>query len=615
MSGMKPIRAILAPLSLFLFVVYGCTAEGYREEADTEVYDILKEKRLSAVGQTYDEAPEFVVEAKVDSLRKRLLEEIKAGVKPQLEISLEDALNIAAENSDPFQSQRESLYRAALALTTQRNRYSTIWSGGGDASSRGVGENGETIGRGGADVSASKILSSGATILGSFVSSFFKVFTSGGGWDATSLLSMAITQPLLQGFGKIATMEPLTQSERDAVYSIRNYERFRRDFCITVVAEYLAVIEEQNNLTNQVANTKSLVDNRKQAMDMSLAGRMQRFEVDQALQQELTATDNELASRTRLKTTLDRFKATLGIPIETELTLRSGALKAMQDFGVGALDLGEDEAFEIALQNRLDLKNRTEAVEDRARKILVAENALKMGLDLSAAVDVPNTTLSNPAKLDWRKFQWQVGIELDLPLNRVPQRNVYRSALIDYDAEARGLSHFIDTIKREIRISIRNLNQARRSYEIQQNSLSLAEVRVDSTKLLVDAGRAQMRDFLNSQDDLLEAQTRLTAALVNYVVTKLELLNDLQLLEVGESGLSLDIIAMSSWRRADKPEVRLKGMDDSPEAAKPGTDPKGTDPRATEPGTGPEGTGPEGTGPKAEQGQDPKQDPGKEEKE
>ena len=579
MSGNPSIRACLAPVALLSLVVYGCTAEGYREEADAEVYEILKDKRLAAMGQTRDQAPDFVVEAKADSLRKRLLDEIKAGLKPKLEISLEDALNIAAENSDAFQTQRESLYRAALALTTQRNRYSTIWSGGAGATVDGVGKDGQVEGRTSADLSASKILASGATVLGGFVTNFFKVFTSGGGWDATSLLGMSITQPLLRGFGSTVTMEPLTQSEGDAAYDIRNYERFRLDFCITVVADYLAVIENQNNLQNQIANTKSLVDNRKQATDMSLAGRMQRFEVDQAQQQELTARDNELASRTRLKTTMDRFKATLGVPIETELSLRSGSLQAMQDFGVGALDLQEEEAFEIALKNRLDLKNRTEQVQDRARKILVAENALKMGLDISAAVDVPNRSSSNAGKLDWREFQWQVGLQLDLPLNRTPERNIYRSALIDYDAEARSLSHFIDTIKREIRISLRNLDQARRSYEIQQNSLSLAEVRVDSTKLLVDAGRAQMRDFLNSQDDLLEAQTRLTAALVNYVVTKLELLNDLQLLEVGESGLSLDIIAMSSWRREDKPDVRLKGMEESPEADKSGKDPKDGDPK------------------------------------
>lgn len=573
----------LAALPILLpLLLAACSAEGYREEADAEVYDILKHKRLAALGQTVDEAPEFKVEAKEDSLRARLLKEIEAGKRPKLEIDLAQALDIAAENSDRFQTQRESLYQAALALTTQRNRYSTIWSGGASGNGSGVGDDGASQGRVSGDVSASKILASGASVLGSFVSSFFKVFTSGGGWDATSLLSMSITQPLLRGFGSAVTMEPLTQSERDAVYAIRDYERFRREFCVSVIRDYLAVIENQNNLDNQVANTKSLVDNRKQSEDMALAGRLPRFEVDQALQQELTARDNEIASRARLRTTIDLFKATLGLPLEVDLRLKAGALEAMQDFGVGAMDLQESEAFQIALANRLDLKNLEEQVQDSARKIIVARDALRMGLDISAAIDVPNTSSSNPAKLDWRKFQWEVAIELDLPFNRVPERNVYRRALIDYDASARGLSHFLDTIKREVRISMRDLEQARRSYEIQQHSVDLAVQRVESTKLLVDAGRAQTRDYLDSQDALLVAQNRLTAALVDYVVTKLELLNDVQLLDVGKSGLSLDIIAMSSWRRKDKPEVRLKGAVDAPGVDASGADAPSRDPAKDE---------------------------------
>ncbi len=543
------------------------------EEADDEVYDILAQKRLSAMDQEGDEVPDFKVEARENSLRARLLKEIEEGKKPKLVISLAEALDIAAENSDRFQTQREALYRAALGLTTTRNRYSTIWSGGADGTGQGVGEDGQSTGRASANVSASKILASGATILGSFVSSFFKVFTSGGGWDATSLLSMSITQPLLRGFGSTVTMEPLTQNERDVVYAIRDYEQFRRDFCVSVISDYLAVIESQNNLDNQIANTESLTDNRMQSQEMSEAGRMPRFEVDQARQQELTARDNEISSRTRLKTSLDLFKAVLGIPIEVDLELKAGALKAMQDFGVGAMDLSEKEAFEIALANRLDLKNLEEQVVDAARHIIVAKDALRLGLDISAAFDVPNKSLSNPAKLDWRKFQWEVGIELDLPLNRVPERNSYRQTLIAYDATARSLSHFLDTVKREVRISMRDLEQSRRSYEIQQFAVDLAEVRVESTKLLVDAGRAQTRDYLDSQNALLVAQDNLTAALVDYVVTKLELLNDIQLLDVGKSGLSVDIIAMSSWRRDDKPEVRLKGPADAPGSDDPKKDP------------------------------------------
>ena len=58
----------------------------------------------------------------------------------------------------------------------------------------------------------------------------------------------------------------------------------------------------------------------------------------------------------------------------------------------------------------------------------------------------------------------------------------------------------------------------------------------------LEAGRAQIRDILEAQEALLSAQNALTAAVINYQVTELELQRDVGLLEVDEKGL---------WRKFD----------------------------------------------------------------
>ena len=75
------------------------------------------------------------------------------------------------------------------------------------------------------------------------------------------------------------------------------------------------------------------------------------------------------------------------------------------------------------------------------------------------------------------------------------------------------------------------------SSKSQARAVTIAERRVRSTDLLLQAGRAEIRDLLESQEALLNAQNALASALVGYRVAELELQRDLGVLEVDEKGL------------------------------------------------------------------------------
>ena len=59
----------------------------------------------------------------------------------------------------------------------------------------------------------------------------------------------------------------------------------------------------------------------------------------------------------------------------------------------------------------------------------------------------------------------------------------------------------------------------------------------EGAHLLLEAGRAQIRDVLFAQESLLSTQNALTDALRNYRVTELELQRDMDVLEITEDGL------------------------------------------------------------------------------
>ena len=92
-------------------------------------------------------------------------------------------------------------------------------------------------------------------------------------------------------------------------------------------------------------------------------------------------------------------------------------------------------------------------------------------------------------------------------------------------------------MKLQVRQAYRQLQEAAERHKIQLESVRLAEARVESTSLLLQAGRATTRDLLDSQDDLLRAQNDLTSALVNHAVAKLNFFKDVGVLQVRSDGL------------------------------------------------------------------------------
>ena len=67
--------------------------------------------------------------------------------------------------------------------------------------------------------------------------------------------------------------------------------------------------------------------------------------------------------------------------------------------------------------------------------------------------------------------------------------------------------------------------------------MRLAERRVESTELKLEAGRAQTRDLLEARDSLVVAQNAQVSALVDYKLARLTLLLDMEELVIDKQGV------------------------------------------------------------------------------
>lgn len=182
-------------------------------------------------------------------------------------------------------------------------------------------------------------------------------------------------------------------------------------------------------------------------------------------------------------------------------------------------------------------------VYDGQRAVVVAADALGAELTFfgSAGTGAERNTISkadlDDAQFRANKAKFSSILTLDLPLERTRERNIYRNSFINLERAVRDVQILEDRIKLAVLSELRDLLQARESLYIQAKAVYVAQKRVKSVNMFLEAGRAQMRDLLEAQEALLSAQNGLTKAVVDYRVAELQLQRDTGLLKVDEKGL------------------------------------------------------------------------------
>jgi outer membrane protein TolC len=379
----------------------------------------------------------------------------------------------------------------------------------------------------------------GTRVVASFVNTFLRSVIHGGSFDGSSILNLTLTQPLLRGAGERIVREPLTQGERDLIYAVRTFERFRETFAVRIVSDYYDVLGQMADLQNVEANYRSFEQSSQQIEELSKAGRKTITDLGRAQQSQYSADAQRVAARNRLQNTIDRFKLTLGLPVTAKVALDPIELDRLNTQSMAPVVLAEDHALKLALDRRFDHRTIVDQVEDAGRRVYVAEDALQMSLNFTSALNVPSES-GKSLNLDWSKVNWSAGFELDLALDKLVERNAYRSALISFDLAIRNREQSEDQVALEVRTALRNIQSSFDSYRIQTEAVRLAQQRVEATTDLYAAGRVQALEKLDAQDALLQAQIQLTAAIVEYSVARLQLLRDLEGLSLEPRGFRFD---------------------------------------------------------------------------
>jgi outer membrane protein TolC len=345
-------------------------------------------------------------------------------------------------------------------------------------------------------------------------------------------MGATLAQPLLKGAGYRIAIESLTQAERDLLYALRDFSRYRKEFSVEIAAAYYGVLQSRDAVKNSWRGLQNFKINVEKEKSFADEGRSPLASLGLLRQAELTTEGDWVDAVRRYFERLDQFKIQLGLPLSTKVMLDD---QELQQLKVIHPSITVAEAIEVALTSRLDLQNEHDVLEDAGRRVEVAKNALKPRLDLAAGVDVPARGGSQWAP-DIPQYSWYAGLDTELPFDRKAERNAYRTALITRERAVRQLDLAKDQVRQQIIEGWRSLDQAKRSYEISEIGVNLSQQRVEEETLKQTLGRGTGRDLVDAQMAMIRSQDNRTSALIAHTIARLRFWRDMGILMIKDNG-------------------------------------------------------------------------------
>ncbi len=565
-GSVRPLKPWLMAATLVLSS--GCSAAWNQQAADQASYALIEEKSslvpgMSTLDITIDRPREMTLDSYTTNTRVfDFLGSLANSENGAHIINLDQALDLGFALNKDYQLQRERLYLQALSLTADRYRYTPIFSA--SANSTYAWDNRLTDGstdpfaadaealislpatavstderlRTDASLGTRLLLRGGGQIALNLTSNFLRFVTGDMDSNASSALVGSFTQPLLRGAGSDIAAETLMQAERDLLYQLRDFTRYRQTLAVRITTQYYTVLEARDTVRNNFAGLSATLSSLERERAFQAEGLRTPGQVGRLEQSSLQRNRAWALAITRYANALDSFKILLGLRADDRIMLDDQEMLRISEGNLQAPDITLEQALELTANNRLDLFTQADRIADRARKLEVAADAFQPGLAMVLRASVPanNNNSASLSDLDFRLTDYSAALELDLPVDQMSERTAYRRALIDYEVAVRAYELAIDNAKLGVLDAWRALEQAERNYDISMASVRINERRVEEAELRAELGTGNIQDTVDAQNDLINSRTQLTSAIIDHNIAKLALWRDVGLLSVSDDG-------------------------------------------------------------------------------
>lgn len=316
-----------------------------------------------------------------------------------LVLDIKRAVQVAYLHSPTYQQQRETLYQSALDVSLERfafdaqlfasyNSFATA-----DGRIRGGGNSRTTVEAttGNRGVSLRKLGITGSTLVVGFANTMLWQFAGPTTNATNSLMDVSFIQPLLRGGGRERILESLTFAERTLLANVRQMERFRRGFYLSIVTGrnpgqgpnrggnflgapggqgagvggVLGLLEDRQNISIQEYNVTQLRNALERFRFLQGAQRINALQVTQVETQLYSAQQQLFRATTNYEASLDQFKINLGLPPEMTIVIDDPLLEQFELIDNNAIRL-QDRMTRLREQISLPIGQLNDIIATRA---------------------------------------------------------------------------------------------------------------------------------------------------------------------------------------------------------------------------------------------------------
>jgi hypothetical protein len=348
-------------------------------------------------------------------------------------------------------------------------------------------------------------------------------------------------------------IEPIRQVLKDAFELVKPVRRQLDDVPPDLARMEEVVPAREQSMTDE--EKKLFQDDRKNLYE-GLADLEQQFE---QVQTELKILRNGLCDDT-IKVTFD--KTVIWLTDLLRLVQGSMLVQArarLETVSVETIALDSQDAFAVALANRMDFMNGKAALVDSWRSIQINADALQSFLNVTVNGDI-RTTRNNPVSFRETAGNLRLGLEFDAPFTRLLERNNYRQSLIDYQQSRRNFIRSHDSLHLGLRGLLRQIELLRMDLEIQRRAVTIAIRRVDMTRAAFYApvrppqpgqrpaqfGPTAATNLLTALAALRNTQNNFMGVWLNYYAARMRLERELGTMKLGEDGDWIDHLVSNS---------------------------------------------------------------------
>ena len=432
-------------------------------------------------------------------------------------LSLAEAVHLALANNERVLSSRQGIDQARLAVDVAESAFGTkltpnVLGSFGQSDVRN-----QTYG-----VGASRRFTTGTEVRMDVGAATFRNQLGNFYAADTTLL---VTQSLLRGFGPTVGRRPVERADYLVGSAERQHALTEQQLGTEVAGVYYRLIAQRELIVaaqTALQNAERLLEASEAKLQANLVSQLDVFRARQLVAEASGQVFDVEGSVEDLRDQL-RFL----IAREADYDFR-----VAEEIDTRPDTVAPQEAVELALANRIELRDAQAAVDEAEREVRLARHQMLPQFDVSLALTRRETAESLREAFGRDRFEPVTFFSVSTPLDRTAESANLQTAVMERNRRARDRDALRRRIAQEARRAVRLQQRLANRLRTAEVSVEFAEREVDLATLRFQRGLSNNLDVVNAQANLLSTTSRRLAVLADLAVARLDLQATLGTLDV-----------------------------------------------------------------------------------